>query len=113
MGLIGELLVLEARLPSPDGDKLGYGRDWEEARSHAGFDEPPSPDESFSEVLVVDGDPGRSREVAELVCRFHVEMDQDLPDWVRENLSSLLEDGHHASAVAYCFEMVWDRGFED
>jgi hypothetical protein len=108
----GDLTVLEARLCLPGGDKVGYGRDWEEARSHAGFDDPPDPREQFREFLIRDGDGGDSRLVAEMVCRFHVDEDEGIPPPVRDELSRLLRQGLFASAVAYCFGMVWDRGFE-
>ena len=111
------LTILEARLPGDltnqnNVDLVGYGRDWDEARSHAGFDDPPSDLEQFSEVSVINGDCTRSKEIAELICRFHIEEDEEIPIEVKNKLANLLASSQFVLALQFCFEMIWDRGFE-
>lgn len=120
--------VVRARLspetPTPKtGGRLGYGRDVDEARAHAGFPDRPLEGELFDEVLVSDvggnaaaGDEAvaLSHDIAHEVCGFHLsDADEDTPEAVKAAIRAHLQAGHYASAVATLFEQVWDGGWED
>jgi hypothetical protein len=118
---MNSITVLRAQLapeaPTPKyGGRVGLGRDWEEVRAHAGWNDRPEEGELFDEVTIFDlptSSDAESAAAAQEICRFHVEEDNELPDNVRSALRSLLEQQKFASAVEYCFDMVWDRGFEE
>lgn len=112
------LVILEARLTQNHLkiggiDLVGYGRDKEEARSHAGFDDPPNKSEQFTEVIVKNGDCNYSHDIADRICKFHIDEDEDIPENIKKNLQVFLSSKQYASAVNYCFNMIWDRGFEE
>jgi hypothetical protein len=118
---MNSITVLRAQLapeaPTPEfGGRVGLGRDWEEVRAHAGWNARPEEGELFDEVTIFDlpsSSDTDSADAAREICRFHVEEDHALPDRVKAALRSLLDQQKYASAVEYCFDMIWDRGFED
>jgi len=111
--------LLEAKLvladdSGPNGDRMhiGYGRDVEEARANAGFSDPSNDNEQFTEITITNKDEIFSKEVATRVCWFHIHEDEDLPEEVRDELARLFNSGLYAEVVDYCFNMVWDKGYE-
>lgn len=96
-------------------DAAGYGRSGDEAQANAGLSDDELGSAATSTIEIADMPPAndlQSATAAESVCRFHVEEDDELPAAVRNELRELLNQRRFASAVQYCFEMVWDRGFE-
>jgi len=94
----------------------GYGRDTEEAWSHVGG----GSDEDFSsaemrEVLISDEpvpEDNLSAYAADSVCRYSIDEDPEVPSSAKEHMRSLIAKRLFATAVRYCFDAVWDRGFE-
>ena len=113
LDLLEAKLVLDEAGPNGDGMLIGYGRDVEEARANAGFSDPSNDNEQFTEITITNKDESFSKEVATSVCRFHIHEDEDLPEEVRDELARLFNSGLYAEAVDYCFNMVWDRGYEE
>ena len=95
----------------------GYGRDVEEALSHSGWVGVPE-DMEVREVTVCD-DPAHqeSADVAQSICGVYIsgeELPDEIqnPDYVTNGLRALMTVKTYASAVEYCFHMVWDRVWE-
>lgn len=95
-----------------DPTRVGYGRDGDEAVANAGWAEIPEDLEWF-ELEVRDNIADKSSaSVASVVCDYHMTEDQEVPEAVKQRLRAFIAQGQFASAVEYCFEAVWDRGFE-
>lgn len=108
---------LEAGAPDPEeGSRTGYGRDADEARAHAGWDEGSGNGKKYRSVEVSD-EPGgaagsASERVAWHVCRYHLEADVDLPQSVCRQLKEMLDKRLFATALQYCFETIWDGMYD-
>jgi hypothetical protein len=110
--LSNSIAVVE--LKSESTGIVGYGRDPDEAAAHSGYSGEPD-DSELGEVEVSDSPPTgdiASEAVANAIRRFHVEDDEELSKAVRDRLRKLPSEIQFATAVAYCFETVWDRGYE-
>lgn len=101
--------------PTPkDGGREGYGRDVEEALAHAGWVDAPD-NALFADVNFQDRpgpDDKVSAHVVEAVARWHIDNDDEIPDDVRKQLVSLIDQRMYTTAIAYFFDNVWDRDWE-
>jgi len=92
----------------------GYGRDIEEALSHSGEREDFLKCCEVNTVLVSnDLADEESNSICSEVCDFHLTKDEETPFEIKLELNKLVKEGLYADAVSYCFDMIWDRGFEE
>lgn len=109
------ITIVELAPSLRDVHPTGYGRTLEEAQAHAGITDEAASAAVVREVEVRDA-PGPeatwSAVAAEEVCRWHIAEDEELPASVRSQLATLMEQRLYASAIEFCFQQVWDRGFE-
>ncbi len=111
--------ITEIRIPSSSDEEnasqlIGYGRDFDEALAHSGGE---ADSEEILENLVVIYDFTESHDldshrIADSICRFHIQDDQQTPLFVREKLELLFNKKLFATACLYCFEAIWDAGYE-
>ncbi len=113
LNLLEAKLILNEAGPNGDGMLIGYGRDAEEARANGGFSDPANSNEQFTNITIINKDEGYSKKIATSVCQFHIHEDEEAPEEVRAELARLFNSGLYAEAVYYCFNMVWDKGYEE
>ena len=111
------LSVVEVSSASEE-HQYGYGRDAEEAIANSGWMGEPE-DMVIRDVTVAD-DPRspESKRIARAICDVYlgpedVLEEMPVPASVLNGLRALMAIGEYASAVEYCFELIWDRAWEN
>lgn len=109
-----EASIPESSMPENYCSPTGYGRDRDEARAHGGWGDPALPEERYELVYIQDKPPAYdtfSEKVARQVCEYHL-TDTDTPQGVRLFLRELFYYYQYATAVRFCFSIIWDQGWD-